>query len=105
MVDDFEREPAPLAAGDIVKCYVVKVDLGSSQLDLSTRPSRINTPGSSEASAIKDREVDDITSLKVGDQVRGFVKSMSGGGLFVTLGRSVTARVQIKEMFDDVSAP
>jgi rRNA biogenesis protein RRP5 len=81
------------------------VDLGSSQLDLSTRPSRINTPGSSEASAIKDREVDDITSLKVGDQVRGFVKSMSGGGLFVTLGRSVTARVQIKEMFDDVSAP
>ncbi len=102
MVDDFEKQPPQHEVGEVVKCYVVKVDLATSQMDLSTRPSRVNTPGSSEASTIKDREVDAATSLKEGDRVRGFVKSIGSAGLFVTLGRSVTARVQIKEMFDDV---
>jgi len=34
--------------------------------------------------------------------VRGFIKSIVEHGLFVMLGRGIDARVQIKELFDEV---
>jgi rRNA biogenesis protein RRP5 len=52
---------------------------------------------------VKDREINDIEDVKVGQKLRGFVKNISSGGVYVALGRSVTARVMIKELFDDVS--
>jgi transcriptional accessory protein Tex/SPT6 len=49
-----------------------------------------------------DREINSVEDLKVGETVRGFVKSIPEHGIFVTLGRWIDARVQIKELFDEV---
>lgn len=103
LTDDFSKLPEELVQGSVVKCCVIKVDKKTKQLDLSIRPSRVNTAASSSSGKISDPEVEDANSLKVGQKIRGFVKNIATSGLYVSLGRSVTARVIIREMFDDVS--
>jgi DNA-directed RNA polymerase subunit E'/Rpb7 len=51
-----------------------------------------------------DREINGVEELKVGETVRGSVKNIPEHGLFVSIGRSIDARVQIKELFDEVGA-
>jgi len=77
----------------------VSVDLRRKQLMLSTRPSRV-TPD--DAKDIVDKEVEGIDEVEVGRKVRGFVKSITDHGIFVSIGRNLDARVQIKELFDEV---
>jgi rRNA biogenesis protein RRP5 len=88
-----------LATSQIVKCSVIKVDTESNQIDFSTRQSRFDG-----TAAVKDKEINGLDDLKVGQKIRGFVKNISSGGVYVALGRNVTARVMIKELFDDVSS-
>ena len=51
---------------------------------------------------IVDQEINHISDIHVGDTVRGSIKSVADHGLFVTIGRDIDARVQIRELFDDV---
>lgn len=87
------------AIDSILKAVVVDVDRQRGHLILSTRPSKLYPE---QDRAVVDREIK-LTDLKAGDTVRGFVKSVADHGLFVMLGREVDARVQIKELFDEVS--
>ena len=99
--DDYENgKPFP-AVDSVLKAVVLAVDKERRQLALSTRMSRL-FPGQDKP--IVDREIRGLGELKVGETVRGFIKSVAEHGLFVTLGRDIDARVQIKELFDDVSA-
>ncbi|OSC99437.1 hypothetical protein PYCCODRAFT_1438226 [Trametes coccinea BRFM310] len=96
--DDYENgKPFP-PVDSVLKATVLSVDKERRQLTLSTRMSRLFP---SQDKPIVDREVSSLSDLKVGDTVRGFIKSVAEHGLFVTLGREVDARVQIKELFDD----
>ncbi|KAI0361371.1 hypothetical protein OH77DRAFT_1468895 [Trametes cingulata] len=96
--DDYESgKPFP-AVDSVLKAVVLSVDKDRRQLTLSTRMSRL-FPG--QGKPIVDREITTLKDLKVGDTVRGFIKSVAEHGLFVTLGREIDARVQIKELFDD----
>ncbi|KAK7059164.1 rRNA biogenesis protein rrp5 [Paramarasmius palmivorus] len=96
--DDFSvANPFP-AVESVLKAAVVAIDKAGKQLTLSTRHSRIYP---NQNKAIVDREVNDISDLHVGETVRGFIKSVAEHGLFVTIGRGIDARVQIKELFDD----
>ncbi len=104
MADEFTSENSKVSVGDVIKCCVVKVDSNTHQLDLSTRPSRVNVAGPSKGVFVTDPEVDSLADLKIGATIRGFIKSKSAAGLHVMLGRAVTARVQIREMFDDFVA-
>lgn len=98
-VDDYESgNPFP-PVDSILKATVVAVDADKRTLTLSTRRS-VMSPD--EHSAVVDPVIDAITDLKVGSTVRGFIKSVAEHGLFVSLDRTVDARVQIKELFDDV---
>ncbi|KAI5448963.1 rRNA biogenesis protein rrp5 [Naganishia albida] len=98
MADDYDTIEE-LSTSQIVKCSVVNVDVTNHQIDFSTRPSRFG-----DSSAVKDREINGIDDVKVGQKLRGFVKNISSGGVYVALGRNVTARVMIKELFDDFVA-
>ncbi|KZT52546.1 hypothetical protein CALCODRAFT_441411 [Calocera cornea HHB12733] len=84
--------------GSALKVAVVGVDAAARTIDLSTRPSRLN-PESHPP--VVDPEIPSLENLKVDDKVRGIVKNISDSGLFVSLGRNITARVQIKELFDE----
>jgi rRNA biogenesis protein RRP5 len=97
--DDYESgNPFP-AADSILKAVVVGIDKSSNHLSLSTRSSRLSP---NVATPLVDQEINGIDDLGVGETVRGFIKSVAEHGLFVMLGRGIDARVQIKELFDEV---
>lgn len=48
----------------------------------------------------KDRAIKSIDDLKRGDLVKGFVKSISDVGLYVTLGRNISALVRVSDISD-----
>ncbi|KAI6153747.1 hypothetical protein BKA82DRAFT_4093589 [Pisolithus tinctorius] len=98
--DDYEvGNPFP-AVGSVLQAVVIGIDESASHLTLSTRPSKIS-PDS--ANPPVDRELSCFEDLKMGDTIRGFIKSVSEHGLFVTIGRGIDARVQIRELFDEVN--
>lgn len=47
-----------------------------------------------------DKSICKSSEVSVGDIVRGYVSNVSNGGVFVALGRTITGRVQIKEISD-----
>jgi rRNA biogenesis protein RRP5 len=87
------------AVENVVQTVVIGLDLSNRQVALSTRPSRVNTERKLD---IIDQEIESLDDLKVGQRLRGIVKSVADSGLFVSLSRSIDARVQIKELFDEV---
>ena len=98
--DDFEVGVSFPAIDSILKAVVIDIDRERRHLVLSSRASKLYPE---QNRTIVDREITSISELKAGEAVRGFIKSVSEHGLFVMLGRNVDARVQIKELFDDVS--
>lgn len=100
--DNFDASNPYPAIDSLVKAAIVSVDKDRRQVTLSTRQSRLRPD---QAAQIVDREISQVSDLAVGDTVRGFVKSVAEHGLFVTVGRNVDARVQIRELFDEVSSP
>ncbi|KAK0246373.1 hypothetical protein EDD85DRAFT_966662 [Armillaria nabsnona] len=96
--DDYETG-APFPAVDyVLKATVVGIDAAKKQLSLSTRPSKMFPD---EVKPVTDRVIDGINDIHVGETLRGFIKSVTDHGLFVTIARDVDARVQIRELFDD----
>jgi rRNA biogenesis protein RRP5 len=100
--DDYSTSNSFPAVESMINVMVIDLDVSSHQVVLSTRPSRVNGEAGAKT-GLADPEVADIQSLKIGQTVRGFVKSVADSGVFVALSRALDARVQIKELFDEVS--
>ncbi|KAG9127379.1 rRNA biogenesis protein rrp5 [Ceratobasidium sp. 392] len=97
--DDFSSPDAvPPPEGKFLDVAVIRVDKHLKRVDLSLRKSRLEPEAGHE---VADREVGGVEELKVGETVRGFVKSVMQHGVFASLGKDVTARIQIKELFDE----
>ncbi|KAH9065673.1 nucleic acid-binding protein [Lactarius vividus] len=96
--DDYEAGTPFPSVDSIIKAAVISIDKDKKQLVVSSRASKTQPD---DHPPVVDREIDNVGDLKVGETVRGFVKSIPEHGLFVTLGRSIDARVQIKELFDE----
>ncbi|KAJ6604467.1 hypothetical protein DFH09DRAFT_1122792 [Mycena vulgaris] len=96
--DDYDAATPFPVVDSVLKASVIDIDQAKKQLTLSTRHSRMYPD---QGKPVVDREIKDFTDLQVGDTVRGFIKSVAEHGLFVTIGRNIDARVQIKELFDD----
>jgi len=99
--DNFDASNPYLAIDSLVRAAIVAVDKDRRQVTLSTRQSKVRPD---QAVQIVDREISQVSDLAVGDTVRGFIKNVAEHGLFVTIGRNVDARVQIRELFDEVSS-
>jgi rRNA biogenesis protein RRP5 len=99
--DNYDITHTPPALGSVMKAVVVAIDKSKRQLTLSTRASRMGTSG--DHAVIVDPEIQKVDELQVGQTIRGFIKSVMDHGVFVTIGRDIDARVQIRELFDDVS--
>jgi len=91
----------PLKIDDNVMCYVLKSNPSTRIIDLSIRQSRTEPDMVPE---IVDKEIEKISDMKEGQPIRGLVKHVANQGVFVALGRTVTARIMIKELFDEVSS-
>ncbi|GAA5904744.1 Rrp5p [Sporobolomyces salmoneus] len=106
MGDDYEQVSKALASefapGRQVRCVVLSKDEENRRIDLSLRASRAAAIEGKPVEDVKDKSIEKIDDVpKVGSTVRGFVKNVANHGLFVTLGSEITARVQIKELFDE----
>lgn len=97
--DDYDKSSTLPSVGSFLSAVVVAVDKDRRQISISTRTSRLKD-GVSE---VIDPEFSDFREFKPDMKVRGFIKSIAEHGLFVTISRDVDARVQIKELHDDVS--
>lgn len=81
---------------ELVKCKVIKVDTSNQKIHVSLRDSECDE----EDAQVVDKAIYSAEGVKAGDVVRGFVKNVAQTGLFVALGRDVSARVQIKNLSD-----
>ncbi|KAL9983734.1 hypothetical protein ACROYT_G005955 [Oculina patagonica] len=85
----------------LVRCYVLSTK-EKDHFDLSLRPSRteaVSTVNEEVVGTDKlDREIKSLDELKEGKIVRGYVKSCSDFGVFVSLAHHIVARVQIKNL-------
>ncbi|KAG6862187.1 hypothetical protein C0995_004269 [Termitomyces sp. Mi166 len=96
--DDYESGVPFPPIDSLIKATVIGIDRSRKQLSLSTRHSKMYPD---QLKTIVDRDISDISDLHPGETVRGFIKSVAEHGLFVTLGRDIDARVQIRELFDE----
>lgn len=97
--DDYEAGSPFPNVDSVLRTVVIAVDREKKHLTLSTRKSRMEP---SESHTVTDAEITSIDDIKPGTFVRGFIKSVAEHGLFVSIGRDLDARVQIKELFDEV---
>lgn len=97
MADDFiKADPAKFDKSDIIRVYVAEVDPPNKKIMLSTRPSKVL----SSSLPITDPEITSIEQIQLNAICRGFVSNVADNGLFVVLGRNVTAYVRISELSD-----
>jgi rRNA biogenesis protein RRP5 len=96
--DDYDFGTPYPSADSVLKAVVIGIDKERRSVALSMRPSRMFPL---QEKPVKDREIKSLDDLKEGDTVRGFIKTVVEHGLFVSLGRDIDARVQIKELFDE----
>ncbi|BFZ59560.1 rRNA bioproteinsis protein rrp5 [Saitoella coloradoensis] len=98
IADEYSAEPTKGFEKDqIVRVCVVEVDVSNKRIACSTRVSR--TLSSSAAKV--DAEINTVNDLTKDSVVRGYVRNVADNGLYVSLGRSVVARVKIAELFDE----
>jgi rRNA biogenesis protein RRP5 len=97
--DSFESGISLPGIDAIIKATIIGIDKTKRQLTLSTRRSRMHP---SPDQVIADRGISGIEDIQVGETLRGFIKNIGEHGLFVTIARDVDARVQIRELFDEV---
>ncbi|KAI9444728.1 nucleic acid-binding protein [Lactarius indigo] len=80
--DDYEAGTPFPALDSIIKAAVISIDKDKKQFIVSGRASKTQPD---DHPPVVDREIDNVGDLKVGEAVRGFVKSIPEHGLFVTL--------------------
>ncbi|BFZ55342.1 rRNA bioproteinsis protein rrp5 [Savitreella phatthalungensis] len=90
--EDIADPTSQVATNAVVSVTVKAIDLPNKRLSLSLRDPAPNA---------KDPEINAVADLKEGATYRGYIKNVADHGLFVELGRNVTARVKIAELSDD----
>ena len=94
--DTFNESPTSIfKVGMKIDCVVMDI-AEDGKIDLSTRESNL----SKNMTMNQDQTINTVTQLKVGQKVRGYVKNMSDNGCFVSLSKSLTARIKISELSD-----
>lgn len=98
--DNYDAGTPFPAIDTILKAVVIGVDQTKMQLTLSMRHSKMYPD---QVKEVVDHQINGISDLQAGQVIRGYIKSIAEHGLFVTVGRDVDTRVQIRELFDEVS--
>ena len=98
--DDYNTGTPFPSPRTVVNGVIDDIDKPQQLLVLSIHRSQMG--GASQNLSPCNHQISNIEELKLGQTVRGFIKSITEHGLFVSLGRNVDARIQIKELFDEV---
>jgi rRNA biogenesis protein RRP5 len=97
IADTFVSDPtSDYSVGQFAQCALIGIDTNNHRLDLSLRPSRVG-----ESQEVQDVEVVSLKDLTEGQVIKGYVKSVTDAGCFISLSHSISGRVKIAEMSDD----
>ncbi|KAL3467864.1 hypothetical protein BJX64DRAFT_124204 [Aspergillus heterothallicus] len=97
MADDYSKaDPNAYQKNEVVRACIINVDKSNKKISLSLRPSKVL----SSSLSVQDPEIASLKQLKANDVVRGFVRRIADGGLFVTVGQNVVAFVRISDLSD-----
>ncbi|KAL4807665.1 hypothetical protein BDV18DRAFT_106733 [Aspergillus unguis] len=97
MADDFSKaDPNTYQKNEVVRSCIVGVDKANKKIFLSLRPSKVL----SSSLPVQDPEITSLKQIEANSIIRGFVRRVSDGGLFVTVGRDVAAFVRISDLSD-----
>lgn len=97
LADDYAKaDPSAYQKNQVVRVCIKNVDIPNKRMNLSMRPSKVL----SSSLPVEDAEVSLISQLKTNDIIRGFVKNITDGGLFVKLGSSISAFVRVSDLSD-----
>ncbi|KAJ3136886.1 rRNA biogenesis protein rrp5 [Geranomyces variabilis] len=95
--DEFEKDPtSAYRPGNVVRVCVTQFDSEKHRLDVSMRDSRVEQTDS----LIVDPEVRTVSDVVANSVVRGYISTVGDSGVFVSLGRAVSARVKISDLSD-----
>ncbi|KAK6439206.1 rRNA biogenesis protein rrp5 [Oleoguttula sp. CCFEE 5521] len=95
--DDFDQaDPARYAKNEIVRVCVLDIDRPNKRVYLSLRASKVL----SSTLPVKDPQFANISALKAGDIVRGFVKHISEKGIIASLSATVDAFIRVADLSD-----
>ncbi|XP_070711893.1 protein RRP5 homolog isoform X2 [Pempheris klunzingeri] len=93
LADAYRSNPLDGYSKDqLLRCFLLENENGKWRLSL--RPSRLN---SQQAKPAKDPEVLSVDTLKAGQIIRGYVKSVKEQGVFIRLSGSITGRAQLQQ--------
>ncbi|KAL2862761.1 putative rRNA biogenesis protein RRP5 [Aspergillus lucknowensis] len=97
MADDFSKaDPNVYHKNEVVRSCIIDLDKPNKKIYLSLRPSKVL----SSSLPVQDPEITSVNQLKVNDIIRGFVRRVADGGLFVTVGHNIVAFVRISDLSD-----
>ncbi|KAL4787905.1 hypothetical protein BJX76DRAFT_353703 [Aspergillus varians] len=97
MADDFSKaDTNTYQKNEVVRSCIIGVDKPNQKIYLSLRPSKVL----SSSLPVQDPEITSMKQIKVNDIIRGFVRRISDGGLFVTVGHNIAAFVRISDLSD-----
>lgn len=89
-LDDYsEKLDAVFSSNDYTTATVLNIDKDAKKVAVSLRTSKST-----------DKLINSYQDLKKSEVVRGFIKNISGNGIHVALGRSVTAYVRVSDLSD-----
>ncbi|XP_056135664.1 protein RRP5 homolog isoform X2 [Lampris incognitus] len=93
LADNYRPKPLDAYSKDqLIRCYLIGKE--NDKWRLSLRPSRLNPE---QAKPVKDPEISSIEELKVGQIIRGYVKSVGEQGIFIRLSQSIIGRAQLQQ--------
>ena len=97
LADDFSlANTSNYEKNQIIRVCVNGIDIPNKKITLSARPSKVL----SSSLPVTDPEIYDISQIKVGDVVRGFVTKFIDSGILVSLASSITAYVRVSDLSD-----
>ena len=97
LTDDYSKaNPTEYSKNQTVRVCIKDFDAPNKRVLLSTRPSKVL----SSSLPVEDPEISSTSQIKVNDVLRGFVKHVANGGIFISLGANVAAFVRISDLSD-----
>uniref|UniRef100_A0A7S3EKQ8 Small ribosomal subunit protein bS1c n=1 Tax=Rhodosorus marinus TaxID=101924 RepID=A0A7S3EKQ8_9RHOD len=100
IADDFDEVRSRiehLRGQNFLECFMLpRADGDNDRVRLSLRESRV----SGKSADVVDRELVFVSDLTVGQSIRGFVKSTTSKGCFVSIGTDLVARVLLSNLSD-----
>ncbi|KAI7885333.1 nucleic acid-binding protein [Lichtheimia hyalospora FSU 10163] len=99
LVDTYSSDPlADYKDGMVVRYAVIATNYRKNQFDLSLRSCRID-PKTAPSTA--NPEINSIKDIEADQVLWGYVSNVADTGVFVSLGRNVTARIKIGYLSDE----